>query len=97
MKQVWNNYDPNGFYDELMAGPQQPHSFSDPLVQHLQALNQEEFEDRVNDCETEMRERGITFTVYSDAGNIDGAWPFDIIPRVIPKAEWDRTEIGLKQ
>jgi uncharacterized circularly permuted ATP-grasp superfamily protein len=28
---------------------------------------------------------GITFTVYSEAGNIDRAWPFDIIPRVMAK------------
>ncbi len=27
---------------------------------------------------------GITFTVYSDGQNIDRAWPFDIIPRMIP-------------
>jgi uncharacterized circularly permuted ATP-grasp superfamily protein len=37
---------------------------------------------------------GITFTVYSDGQNIDRAWPFDIIPRVIPGAEWDRTSAG---
>ncbi len=37
------------------------------------------------------------FTVYSDAGNIDRAWPFDIIPRIFPKGEWVRIETGLKQ
>jgi uncharacterized circularly permuted ATP-grasp superfamily protein len=40
---------------------------------------------------------GITFTVYSDGQNIDRAWPFDIIPRVIPGPEWDRTTAGLAQ
>ena len=40
---------------------------------------------------------GITFTVYSEAGNIDRAWPFDIIPRVMSKKEWTRIEAGLKQ
>ena len=29
---------------------------------------------------------GITFTVYSDGANIDRAWPFDVIPRVIEAA-----------
>ena len=32
---------------------------------------------------------GITFTIYSEAGNIDRAWPFDIIPRVMARTEWD--------
>jgi len=40
---------------------------------------------------------GITFTVYSDGQNIDRAWPFDIIPRVIPGTEWDRISAGLAQ
>ena len=26
---------------------------------------------------------GVTFTVYTAEGNIDRAWPFDIIPRTI--------------
>ncbi|HRE01792.1 MAG TPA: circularly permuted type 2 ATP-grasp protein, partial [Ilumatobacteraceae bacterium] len=33
----------------------------------------------------------------SDGQNIDRAWPFDIIPRVIPGAEWDRISAGLAQ
>lgn len=28
---------------------------------------------------------------------IDRAWPFDIVPRIIPLQEWQRTEAGLKQ
>jgi uncharacterized circularly permuted ATP-grasp superfamily protein len=40
---------------------------------------------------------GITFTVYSEGSNIDRAWPFDIIPRIISASEWQRTEAGLEQ
>jgi uncharacterized circularly permuted ATP-grasp superfamily protein len=41
---------------------------------------------------------GITFTVYSEEeGSIDRAWPFDIIPRIIPGSEWVQVERGLKQ
>jgi uncharacterized circularly permuted ATP-grasp superfamily protein len=41
---------------------------------------------------------GITFTVYSDKeGTIDRNWPFDIVPRIIPKSEWDVIEAGLIQ
>ncbi|MFV0306294.1 MAG: circularly permuted type 2 ATP-grasp protein, partial [Desertimonas sp.] len=40
---------------------------------------------------------GITFTVYSDGANIDRAWPFDVIPRVIEATEWRRIERGLVQ
>ena len=40
---------------------------------------------------------GVTFTVYSEAGDIDRAWPFDVIPRVISTTEWQRVSSGLIQ
>lgn len=97
MMHMWRDYNPGEFHDELMAGPYQPRHFSYRLLDYLQSMRREAFEQRVADSELEMLERGITFTVYSDAGNIDRAWPFDIIPRMIAKREWDCTEKGLIQ
>lgn len=97
MKNMWRDYDPAGFFDELMYSKHQPRSFSYKLLDYFQGMQNEAFQQRVNESELEMLERGITFTVYSDAGNIDRAWPFDVIPRAIPKQEWLRTEKGLKQ
>ncbi len=41
--------------------------------------------------------KGVTFTVYSDAKNIERMIPFDIIPRVIALSEWQTVEAGCKQ
>jgi len=97
MKQLWRSYDPGEFYDELMFSQHQPRKFTYKLLDYLQSMQKSAFDDRVTEAEIEILERGITFTVYSDAGNIDRAWPFDIIPRMIERAEWLRTEKGLKQ
>ena len=35
--------------------------------------------------------------IYSDGSNIDRAWPFDIIPRVMAASEWRRVDAGLRQ
>ena len=42
---------------------------------------------------------GITFTVYDtgEPGGIDREWPFDIVPRLIRKREWDAIAQGLAQ
>jgi uncharacterized circularly permuted ATP-grasp superfamily protein len=40
---------------------------------------------------------GITFAVYGDQAGTERLIPFDIIPRVIPAAEWRRLEAGLRQ
>ncbi len=41
--------------------------------------------------------KGVTFTVYSDANNIERMIPFDIIPRIIELQEWQMIEAGCKQ
>jgi uncharacterized circularly permuted ATP-grasp superfamily protein len=40
---------------------------------------------------------GITFAVYGDEAGAERLIPFDTIPRIIPKAEWDELAKGLKQ
>ena len=50
-------------------------------------------------AEVAIRSMGITFTVYGgeDSGSIYREWPFDIIPRLLLKREWDRITEGLTQ
>src|SRR5436309_308286 len=40
---------------------------------------------------------GITFAVYGDEAGAERLIPFDTIPRVIPKREWDEIARGLRQ
>jgi uncharacterized circularly permuted ATP-grasp superfamily protein len=40
---------------------------------------------------------GITFAVYGDDQGTERLIPFDIIPRIIPAAEWRKLETGLRQ
>jgi uncharacterized circularly permuted ATP-grasp superfamily protein len=40
---------------------------------------------------------GITFAVYGDDQGTERLIPFDIIPRIIPAAEWRKLENGLRQ
>tara|TARA_R110000868_G_scaffold213709_1_gene463807 strand:- start:2030 stop:3490 length:1461 start_codon:yes stop_codon:yes gene_type:complete len=41
--------------------------------------------------------QGVTFTVYSDNEGIEKIFPFDIVPRIITAAEWNKIESGIKQ
>jgi uncharacterized circularly permuted ATP-grasp superfamily protein len=67
------------------------------LCEYFATLSDEELKERVDSVSLNIMAMGITFTVYSEAGNIDRAWPFDVIPRPIPLSEWRHTEAGLKQ
>jgi uncharacterized circularly permuted ATP-grasp superfamily protein len=44
-----------------------------------------------------FRRVGITFAVYGDDAGTERLIPFDIIPRIIPAAEWRQLEAGLRQ
>ncbi|CAN5218155.1 circularly permuted type 2 ATP-grasp protein [soil metagenome] len=49
------------------------------------------------EAELLFRRIGITFAVYGDADAEERIIPFDIIPRVLTKAEWTRLAGGLEQ
>ncbi|MBV8633731.1 MAG: circularly permuted type 2 ATP-grasp protein, partial [Burkholderiaceae bacterium] len=44
-----------------------------------------------------FRRVGITFAVYGNDAGTERLIPFDIIPRIITAAEWDKLEAGLAQ
>ncbi len=44
-----------------------------------------------------FRRVGITFAVYGDDAGTERLIPFDVIPRIIPAAEWAQLEAGLRQ
>lgn len=94
---AWNEYSTTGFYDELISSPGNPRRPAQKLVSCLKNLSEEDVAARKHAAELTIKEMGVSFTVYTEEGNIDRAWPFDIIPRVIARKQWDKTAAGLKQ
>jgi uncharacterized circularly permuted ATP-grasp superfamily protein len=97
MKLDFRAYRSEGFYDELIDTQSKPRPWANTLVDHLSSLDTAELARHRAAMDAAIVTMGITFTVYSDGANIDRAWPLDIIPRVMPRAEWRRIEAGLKQ
>ena len=93
----WKHYDCGGFFDELISSPGNARAPARRLVSCLASLSDAEIESRRRMAEATIRQMGVTFTVYSEEGNIDRAWPFDIIPRTIAARQWREVEAGLKQ
>ncbi len=93
----WQQYRCEDFYDELFEGPGLPRPAARRLAEYLDDLTNAELAERRLAAELAIKVMGISFTVYSEGKNVDRAWPFDVIPRVIPRREWEKTEAGLKQ
>ena len=88
---------PLGPYDEMRSpsGEVRPHYGS--LDARLATLTPEELADRQRTQERFFLLQGITFTVYGAESSTERIIPTDILPRVIPGAEWARIEAGLTQ
>ena len=84
-------------YDELIDSDGQPRPAARHLVEYLSGLSGRELAERQLAADVAARVMGITFTVYSDGRNVDRTLPFDLIPRILDRCEWERTEAGLKQ
>ena len=85
------------FYDEMTPaeGGVRPH-----YAQYAQWLAQQPpdtIRAKREEAELIFRRVGITFAVYGDEAGTERLIPFDLIPRIIPTAEWKQLEAGLKQ
>jgi len=97
MEIATSEYANNTAYDELLETGQLPRAVAQPLFDYLNSLDHAELAARRQAVDAAIKAMGITFTVYSESGNIDRAWPFDPIPRVMARTEWERIQAGLKQ
>ena len=52
---------------------------------------------RMDEAETIFRRIGITFAVYGEGGDPERLIPFDLLPRVFSRLEWERLDRGIRQ
>ncbi|MBW4359082.1 circularly permuted type 2 ATP-grasp protein [Flavobacterium taihuense] len=96
MMKVMPKLNPKG-WDEMFSNEGVRDSYAQ-VLQTLQNLNPESLNDKQIQASDLFMNQGITFTVYSDNNQgIERIFPFDIIPRIITKAEWSEVETGIKQ
>jgi len=97
MKIDWSRYQPGSYHDEIVVGEGGVRPAARGLADYLASLDARQLRERQQAAERAIAEMGVSFTVYSEGQNLDRAWPFDIIPRVIAAAEWQRIAAGLGQ
>ena len=86
-----------GGFDEAFEPAGAVRSHYRDLISALQACTPVDLERRERLQKLSLMSLGITFTVYGDREGIERVWPFDLVPRIVPAAEWRRLEAGLVQ
>jgi len=84
-------------FDEMFtpAGEARPHYRG--FESWLAGQSAETMRDKRAEADLVFRRVGITFAVYGEAAGTERLIPFDVIPRIIPAAEWQQLEAGLRQ
>ncbi|BBP43712.1 circularly permuted type 2 ATP-grasp protein [Thiosulfativibrio zosterae] len=97
MAHLLADYPTEGIYDESVQADGKPRLASEQLFDYMSKLESKDFKELQKNANTTIAQFGISFTVYSDKGNIDRLWPFDVFPRAIDVKEWSQTSKGLTQ
>lgn len=94
---VLNDYQTDGFFDELVDQDGKPRPDTEELVNLINRIPVSELVRRQDAIERSLYQMGITFTVYNDSEGTEKIMPFDIIPRIISSVLWHHVDAGLKQ
>ncbi|MEO7433820.1 MAG: circularly permuted type 2 ATP-grasp protein, partial [Dokdonella sp.] len=63
----------------------------------LQSTPEQQVEHKRREAEISFHRVGITFSVYGEESGNERLIPFDLVPRIVPSAEWRMLEAGLRQ
>ena len=93
----FDNYNAEGFFDEMFTEDGQARSGYTYFKDRVEQLTKEEFMRRQISAERALMAMGITFNVYSENEGTERIMPVDIIPRIVSAQEWEKMEKGLIQ
>ena len=91
---------PSKHYDEMHLSGAPGRGVRDHyrnLVEWLAGMPPERVAEKRREADLLFHRVGITFAVYGDEAGAERLIPFDTIPRIIPRAEWETLAKGLTQ
>ena len=97
MGQPFGNYEVGDFFDEMFSAPGAVRPHYQEVLRRFEELSDAEAERKYRLATQTFLNQGVTFTVYSGNEGTERIMPFDPIPRIIPRDEWERVERGLVQ
>jgi len=94
---LFRGYDLGDYFDEMFAASGEPRPHYRKLFLELAGMATAQFDERRQLADFSFLLHGITFTVYSDGRGTERLFPFDLVPRILPRSEWNHIERGLTQ
>jgi len=90
-------YKANGGFDEMLCVEKGVRAHYKKFHGLFKGLKPQEFLAKREAVDAAFMRQGVTFNVYGNAAGAEKIFPFDLVPRIIPAAEWEFLERGLTQ
>jgi uncharacterized circularly permuted ATP-grasp superfamily protein len=96
-KGPFEGYQLGAAFDEMFDAKGEPRPGWAGLYNRLSQTTPQNLRDLQANIDRTFMAQGVTFTVYGHEDSTERIIPTDILPRIIPAAEWDKLERGFKQ
>ena len=98
VSKLWNNYNSKQAYDGYFTKDNKLRKHATIISSILERYGKKKLQEIEKNCQSTISARGINFRVYAANNRAEQKkWPLDIIPRIIPKIQWNKVSKGLKQ
>ncbi len=84
-------------FDELLDSQHKPRAHWVGMLNSLAQESQQSMDQRLDAVTQEIRENGVTYNVYSDTKGIQRPWDLNLLPLILPEAEWAGIEAAVIQ
>jgi uncharacterized circularly permuted ATP-grasp superfamily protein len=91
--ELFEGYQVDAAWDEVLSGPATPHPAAKVLYEALSRLTAADLADRSAALSRAFRDQGITFSLSGE----ERPFPLDLVPRVLAADEWRVIERGVVQ
>ena len=94
----WKDYNYKNAYDGYITDDCKLRKHAKIISNILERNGKKKLLEIEKNCQSTINARGINFRVYAANNRAEEKkWPLDIIPRIIPKTQWNKVAKGLTQ
>ena len=95
---LWKNYNAKYAYDGYFTEDNKLRKHAMIISNILERYGKKKLQEIEKNCQSTISARGINFRVYAANNRAEEKkWPLDIIPRIIPRSQWNKVSKGLQQ
>ncbi len=84
-------------FDEMLDASKEPRPHWRAMLDGLRAESPDLMRQRLETVQREVRQNGVTYTVYGDTKGTHRPWDLNLLPLILPRQEWEGIEAAVIQ